>query len=101
MRDIGEWPAMHQRRRSGQRLHQVGRERIAQQDRHGAVRLQLPRSHGRAVAPGRDLDAAQPVLQIVQAGGEAEDGHHLARDSDVEPIFPRGAVARSAQTVDD
>ena len=50
MRDIGERAAVDEGRRAFQRLHQIGRDRVLQQRRHRAMRLQVARAHRLAVA---------------------------------------------------
>ena len=50
MRDIGERPAVHERRGALQRLHQVGLHGVLQQHRHRAVSLQVGGGDTAAVA---------------------------------------------------
>ena len=45
VRDVGERAAVDEGRRALERLHQVGRERVLQQHRHGAVRLEVAGAH--------------------------------------------------------
>src|SRR5699024_9171049 len=73
--------------------HQVGLERVLEQHRHGAVRLEVPRRDGMALPGFRDDDIAQSALQVGEVAGQAEDGHDLGGDGDVEPVFSDGAVA--------
>ena len=47
VRDIGERAAMDQRRRAFERLDEIGLDRLLEQGRHGALRLQLGRRHRR------------------------------------------------------
>ena len=41
------------------------------------------------VARLADLDLAEPPLEIVEVGGQAEDGHDLRGDGDVEACLAR------------
>ena len=101
MRDVGERAAVDEGGRALQALHEVGREGVAQQRRHGAARLQLLRGDGGSLAPRADLDAREPGLQIGQVAGEAEHRHHFARHRDVEAVLARAAVRGAAEAVDD
>ena len=76
---------MQQRRIVFQGLHQVGLDGVAQQHGHGAVDLQLPCTQGLALAVQAEDDLAQPLAQVHQRRGQAEDGHDLAGHDDVEP----------------
>jgi hypothetical protein len=87
MGDVREGTAVDQRGRARQRLHQVGRQRVAQEHRHGAVRLEVGRRHRRSVARRAHDDAAQPRLQVGEVAREAEGGHHLGGDHDVEAVL--------------
>ncbi len=97
MRDIGERPAMDERRIVFERLHQIGRERVLQQRRHRAGRFDVGGADRLAVAGLPDDDAAKAPLQIGEVGGQAKDRHDLRGDGDVEAVLAREAVGRSAQ----
>ena len=101
MRDVGERAAMHEGGRAFQRLHQIGRQSVLQQHRHGAVCLQVLRRHRRAIALLRHDHAPQALLQIVQIARQAEHRHHLGSDGDVEPVLAREAVGHTAQAAHD
>ena len=101
MGDIGEGSAMHESGRTLERLDEVRRQRIPQQGRHGAVGLEVARGHGALIPALGDDDPAQPLPQIVEVAGEAEDRHDLGGDRDVEPVLARGAIGDPAQTIDD
>ncbi len=100
MRDVGERPAVHERRRVLEGLHQVGRERVAQQHGHRAVGLQVARGDRRLVAGVADHDVADAALEVGPRLGQAEDRHQLGRDDDVEAVLARVAVADPAQPDD-
>ena len=99
--DVGERPAVHQRGRVLQRLHQVWVKSVLQQRGHGARRADLLRRDGRARIRVAHYDAAQAGLQVGQIGGKAENGHHLACNGDVEAVLTRRAVGLAAQAVGD
>ena len=82
-------------------LDQVGVDGVLEQGGHGAGRADLPGGDRLAVVGVGADDAGQPLLQIVQAGGQAEHRHHLAGDGDVKAVLPGGAVGLAAQTVHD
>ena len=84
-----------------QGLHQIRSEGVLEQHRHGAVSLQIAR--GDRLAPARlsDDDVAETALEILEIGSEAEDGHHLGGDGDVESVAAREAVADAAERADD
>ena len=100
MRDVGERPAMDEGRRAFQRLHQVRRDRLLEQRRHGAVRLEILGEHRLAVAGIADDDFTEPLLQVVEIPGQAEDRHHFGGDRDVEAGLARIAVGDAAERTD-
>ena len=98
MRDVGEGAAMDQGGRAFEGLHEVRRQRVAHERRHGAVRVEIARRHhAPALARLADDDPPQPRLQVGEVGGEAEDGHHLGGDGDVEAVLARHALPRAAE----
>ena len=101
MRDVGERAAMHQRRGTGDGLHEIWHQRVAQQHGHRAVGLQVARGDGGAVAARGNDDAPEAFLQVAEVGGQAEHRHDLGGDGDIEPVFARGAVGDAAEAVDD
>ena len=94
VRDIGERSAMDERRIVLERLHQIGRQRILEQRRHRAVGLQIAGADRLLLAGVADDDLAQPLFQILEAGGQAEDRHDLGGHDDVEAVLARIAVGR-------
>ena len=101
VRDVGERAAVDEGRRAFQRLHQVRRERVLEQHRHGAVRLEVARAHRLSVARIGDDDVAEPFLEVLEILGEAEDRHHFRGDGDVEAGLARIAVGDAAERADD
>ena len=84
-----------------QRLNEVRVQRILQQGGHGTGGADLARRDGLAVVGVGADDLGQPLLQVGDAGGQAEDGHDLAGDGDIKAVFTRGAVDLAAQAVHD
>ena len=101
VRDVGERAAVHERRRALERLHEVGLERVLEQRGHGALGVQVVRGDGLVVEGVADHDAAEALLQVGDAGGQAEDGHDLAGHGDVEAVLARHAVGPAAQAAHD
>ena len=60
VRDVGERPAVDEGRVVLERLHEVRRQRILQQHRHGAVAFQLAGADRLLVARIADDDVAEP-----------------------------------------
>src|ERR1700727_1478718 len=66
VRDVGERPAVNEGRRALERLHQIGRDGVLQQGRHGAVRVQFLGAYRLAAARIADNDIAKTRLQILK-----------------------------------
>ena len=101
MRDVGERAAMHEGRVVLQRLHEVRLHRVLEQHGHGAVGLEVAGVDRRLVAAIGDDDVAEPLLQVLEVGGEAQDRHDLRGDGDVEAGLARIAVGDAAERADD
>jgi hypothetical protein len=101
MRDIGEGPAMNEGRVVLERLHQIRRERVLEQGRHGPGGGQILGGDGLLVAGLSDLDLAEAALEIGDIGGETENGHDLRGHGDVEAGLAREAVGGAAERADD
>ena len=95
--DVGERATVHERGRVLEGLDEVGGQGVLQQDGHGPVGIEVSSADGllRPVVP--DHDAAEPVLEIGQRGGQAEDRHDLRRHDDVESVLAREAVAGASE----
>ena len=99
--DVRERARVHEAELALERLDDVRLERVLEQHRHRAGRLDLL---GRdRVAGGRvaDRDRAELAAQVGQVGREREDRHHLARGRDVEARLGRDAVLGAAEPADD
>ena len=68
---------------------------------HGPRRAQLAGGDGLALVGVGHHDARKARLQIGKVAREAENGHHLAGDGDVEAVLARHAVHAAAQAVRD
>src|SRR5205807_226249 len=101
VRDVRERPAVDEGRRTFERLHEVRHECVLQEDRRGAVNVQVSDLHRPLLAIERDDDALEALLEVRDPFREAEDRHHLARGGDYELILPRDPVLRSAKARDD
>ena len=102
MRDVAERSGVNERRPALERLHEVWPDRVGEQQRHGALRLELAGQHRPSHRTGRrpDDDARQPVLEILVARGQRDDRHDLAGRNDDELLLARDAILRAAQTHD-
>ena len=63
VRDVGERAAVNERRIVLERLHEVRLQRLLEQYRHRALRVEIARADRRQVAPVADHDVAEPLLQ--------------------------------------
>ena len=100
VRDVRERAAVHERRRTLERLHQVRRERVAEQGRHRAGGAEVAGGHRLRRPRVADDDVADAALQVGPRLGEAEDRHQLRGDHDVEPVLAGEAVRVTAQADD-
>lgn len=99
--DVGERTAVNKHGIVLQRLHEVRLQRILQQHRHGAIGFQIAGADRLLVARVGDDDVAEPLFEILQIPGEAENGHHLGCDGDVEAALARISVRNAAERIDD
>ena len=101
MRDVGERAAVHEGRRVLERLYEIGLERVFEQGRHGALGLELGGAHRAPVVGVAHHDLAQTVLEVGDGGGQAQDGHDLGGDGDVEAVLAGHALGAPAEAVHD
>ena len=99
VRDVRKGAAVHKCRRTFQRLHQVRFERIFQQRRHSARRLQLAAGDRLVVRRVSHDDVGQPLFQIANRAGQTQYRHDFARDRDVKTILTRHAIRFAAHAV--
>ena len=89
MRDVRERPCVDERRLALDRLHEVGLDRVLEQNGHRAGDLQILGGHRGSLDARRDGDRAQAVPEIVPVAGHREQRHHLGGGRDVEPALAR------------
>ena len=92
---IGKGAPVDERRIIFKRLHQVWHEGISQENRHGAISIQLLRCDGITFAIVADDNFPKPVLQILQIRGQAKDCHHLRGDGNVKSILAGKSIRDS------
>ena len=97
VRDVGERPAVHERRRALEGLHEVRGQRVAEQCGHRAVGAQLAGGDRRRAPGVADHDVADPLLEVGPRLGEAEDRHQLGGDDDVEALLAGEPVGVAAE----
>ena len=100
MGNIGEGTAVDKRRRTLERLHQIGLERVLEQGRHGTLSLKVTGADGLAGIAVADDDLAQALLEVIDARGQAQDCHDLGGNGDVEAILARYSLGLAANAVD-
>ena len=101
VRDVGKGAAVDKGRGTLQRLHQIGLDGVLEERRHGALCLQIVSGDRLAVVGAANDDAAQPLLQIQDAGGEAKHRHDLAGHGDLKTVLAGNALNPAAQAVHD
>ena len=99
--DVGERAGVHEARVALQGLHQVRLDGVLEQHGHGAGRLDVLGRQRLALGAVAEGDAAEALAQVLERGGEAEDGHDLAGHGDVVAGLARDAVEPAAEAVDD
>src|SRR5699024_4010865 len=72
--------------------------RVLEQQRDRSGHPEIGHGHGGAVVGEADHDGADAALEVGQVGGQAQDGHDLGGDHDVEAVLTRGALGGAAQT---
>ena len=101
MRDVGEGAAVDERGRALERLHEVRLERVLEQRGHGAFGVQIVSGDGLVVEGVAHHDAAETLLQVGNAGRQAENSHDLGRHGDVEAVLAGHTVGFATEAVDD
>ena len=99
--DVGKGAAVDDGGIVFQRLHKVRVQCVLQQGSHGTGSTDLTGGDGLAVVGVGAHDLGKTLLQVGNAGGEAEDRHHLAGNGDIKAVLAGGAVHLAAQTVHD
>ena len=101
VRDVGEGAAVDERGRALERLYEVRLERVLEQRGHSALGVQIVSSDGLVVKGVAHHDAAEALLQVGNAGRQAENSHDLGRHGDVEAVLAGHTVGFAAEAVDD
>lgn len=87
--NICERPAVHKAGRAFYGLDEVGLNRILKQGCKRTLHAEIAAEHGLVVIGVADQDAAEPLFEVFNAGGKAEDRHHLGGDGNHEPVVAR------------
>ena len=98
VRDVRERAAVDERGLAFERLHEVGLDRLLQEDGHRSGGAQLLRRYGLALECLRDGDRGEPLPQVEEIGRDGDDRHHLRRSRDVEAGLADVAVHPSAES---
>ena len=99
--DVGEGAAVDEGRGALQGLDQVGLQSVLQQGGHGALGLQVMGGDGLAVIGVGHDHPAQLLLQVGDAGGQAQHGHDLAGHGDLKAVLTGHALGLASQAVHD
>ncbi len=99
--DVGERAGVDERGVALERLHEVRLDGVLEEHRHGAAGADVVGGQRLARPAVPEGDAAEALAQVLERGGEAEDGHDLAGDGDVVAGLARKAVEPAAEAVDD
>ena len=97
MCDIAEGSGVNERWSTLKRLHEVGTQRVLEQQCHGPGGPQIARADGLlGTARGSaQHDLAKALLQIGRAGGQRDDRHDLTGGDDHPAFFAHRTVARA------
>ncbi len=82
--DVGKGTGVDENRGAVGGLGEVGVESIAEEGEHGADGLEVAGENGLSGTVVGDGDVRETVAEIVEAGGEGEDGHDFAGGGDDE-----------------
>ncbi len=97
MGNVGEWSAVHERRRRLGRLDQVGHQGLVQDRGHRAGHADRLGQHGLTARRVADEDSVQPGPQIGRRVGQAEDGHDFTGGRDIEARLARDSLRAASQ----
>ena len=102
MRDVPEGARMHEGGTALQRLHEIRPDRVLEEHRHRAMRLEIASEDRCAIGPsgGADDDVSEALLEIRGAGGERDDRHDLRGGDDHEALLAHHALGRPTQADD-
>ena len=100
VRDVRKGPSVDERRLAFERLHEIGLERVLEENGHRAGDLELLGRHRVAVVRPRDRDRAEAAPDISAVAGHRHQRHHLGGGRDVEPRLARERLVLSDPDVD-
>ena len=100
VRDVREGPSVDERRLAFERLHEIGLERVLEENGHRAGDLELLGRHRLAVVRRRERDRAEAAPDVSAVGGHRHQRHHLGGGRDVEPRLARERLVLSDPDVD-
>ena len=98
--DVGEGPAMEERRLTLERLDEVRLQRLLEEHRHRARGPDLLGGHGLALVGRADCDRAEPGAKVAEIACDRHDRHHLRCGRDVEAGLARHTVRASPEADD-
>ena len=101
MCDVGEWSAMDDSRSVFSGLNEVGLEGILEQCDDASGDAQFLQCEFRTVHPVAEQDVVDSPSEVLDVGGEAEDGHDFRGWGDVESRFADDAVGCRTESGDD
>ena len=101
VRDVRERPAVDERRLPLERLHEVRLDRLLEDDRERACRLDVVGGDRLALVGLPDGDAAQSLPEVGEVARDGDEPHDLARRGDVEAGLPGSAVRAATEAGDD
>ena len=99
--DVGEGSAVNQGRGVLQGLDQIGLDGVLQKRSHGPLGLQVGGGDRPVVVGVAHNDAGEPLLQVLQAGSQAQHRHNLGGHGDVEAVLPGHPLHPAPQAVHD
>ncbi len=100
MCDVGEGPAVDEGGYALAGLHEVGQNRVLEQNHQGARGFEVVGGDRRSIAVDRHDQSAQAQAQIIAVVGETQHGHDLGRGRDIEAGLSRHAFESSAEAND-
>ena len=97
VRNIRKRSSVDKAGRIFQRLHEIRLYRVLHQGAHRALRLQIPRINRRAVVIISDDNITEPLFQVGQTIGKAQNRHNFRRNGNHKPVLARFAVHLAAE----
>ena len=92
---------MNERRAALERLHEIRIDRILEQQRHGALRLEIAGARSGFVRAQADDDARDAFFEVVDSRGQRQNRHDLRTGNDHEALFAHRPARQASQPHDD